>query len=288
MKRLRKAIRKVIKNKNAVSQVLGAIMMILMLTSAIAIVWAWIIPAYNRFQRTNTVNSITSYMLRVDESVFLLLQEGEGATRTIELDPMDGEYRYEPGKDLVFTFENSDQSFQDTSLTNNLGSFTHWLFGMGGGIQIGDYKYLKGPSQQSVYFLNSSSNNFYSDSTNLTLSRPQDRTMKTTLDYRPTLYHWFDTNTETLEISISLLSIQPRRSELFINNYNALKIHNNRTIKTYSASAFSITNDFIVKGSLLYEEDTITENVLYFEKPTGIINYDVDISIQMTILNFYI
>ena len=95
---MKRNIRKLLKNKKAVSQVLAAMMMIFMFTAAIGVVWAWLLPTYRRFQTTNAINTVTTYMLDVDNSIYGLLEGGVGLTKTMNIDSFYGIYQLIDGK----------------------------------------------------------------------------------------------------------------------------------------------------------------------------------------------
>ncbi|MEA2070321.1 MAG: hypothetical protein U9O98_03430, partial [Asgard group archaeon] len=221
-------------------------------------------------------NSVTSYMLRVDEGFHYLLTEGEGSTRTLRIDPFEGEYRWEEGKNISLRFLST--GYNETFQQDTLGALSFYLFTRGGLITIGDHRYLKGPNYQPVFFLNQSTQNYYSDITNLTLMRPYDRTMKIELNYRPVLYSWFDQTNNHLSISIGIMIIEPLYDDYYFSSYGELKINYNKTETIFTTNT-STTDDFIVRGSINPSTFIPYEQVLTFEKPTGVTTYTVSIEI---------
>ena len=115
------------KDKNAVSQVLAAMMMIFLFTAAIGVVWGYLYPAYRRFQTTNTINSVTSYMLSIDESIYDIYGEGEGTTKAMYVDPSFGTFLYENGKNVSLQYTNTAGTFTGSYTFDELGMLSYTL-----------------------------------------------------------------------------------------------------------------------------------------------------------------
>ena len=176
----RKLFRKLFRSKKAVSQTLSAMMMIFLFTAAIATVWAWLFPTYRRFQTTNTINSMSSVMLSIDESIYDIYGSGIGTTDAIRVNPDVGYFFYEVGKDVSLQFSDLGGTYNETLQMQELGKFCYQLDGRQGVIlPTGDSKYLKGPDDQYVFFVNGSDDGInYQGLTNIILMRPEDKTMK--------------------------------------------------------------------------------------------------------------
>ena len=251
LKLQRKLFRKLFKDKTAVSQVLAAVMMIFLFISAIAVVFAWLYPTYNNFQTSNTINSVTTYMLDIDETIFNLFSEGTGSTKAIRTDPSFGRFDYEAGKNVSFIFSNTAGSYNESYTFTDLGKFSFLLENRRGVlVAVGDHAYLKGPNSQTVFFVNGSTDGLtYQGLTNLTLMRPDDKVMKMELDYRIKVYSWFDSVSNVLSISIQIIQIDIKTTSFGYHSYQTLKIFYNQSSIVYSGST-NVDDDFFVFGSI--------------------------------------
>lgn len=254
--------------------------MIFMFIAAIGVVWAWLFPAYQRFQTTNTINSVTSYMLRVDETVYDVYGEGVGSTRAVRMNPGFGTFLYESGRNFSLRFSDAGTTFSETYSFTELGRFSYSMNNRRGVmINEGDHKYLKGPSTQEVFFVNgSTTGTAYQGLTNLTLLRPAEKNMKMELEYRVRVYSWFDQTNNVLSITVNILQIDIKETELFFFNYNTLKVNYNNTRTVYSTTT-NVATDFYVDGSINSQGFIPIERPLLFNKPVSVANYDVDIKI---------
>ncbi|NHJ04177.1 MAG: hypothetical protein EAX90_05095 [Candidatus Heimdallarchaeota archaeon] len=282
-----KFFRKLLKNKKAVSQVLAAIMMIIMLTAAIGVVWGWLFPSYRRFQANNAINSVTSYMLRIDEGVYSLLSEGTGAITTLNLDPFFGTYQYESGKNITIDFNDDGGTYSSSFDYLNLGAFTYTIIGRQSSLlPVGDFEYLKGPSSQPLFFVNNSEAEVYQGLTNLTSSRPTNEESRLELDYRVSLYYWYDQVNDVLSISLNLIILAIKGTAFQLYSFNALKMNYNQTKILYSDST-TVSSDFFVDGTITSHETPATQRVLDFTLPSAVVNYDVNIEVKASYIVFY-
>jgi len=280
--------RKLLKNKKAVSEILAAVMMIFMFTAAIGVVWAWLIPTYQRFQTTNVVNSVTSYMLSVDNSIYDLLEGGEGLTRTVNIDSFFGQYIWNEGKNTSLRFSDAGGTYNETFTRNGIGSFSYLLEGRKGVIlKEGDHTYLKGPSKQNNFFVNSTGGASYQGLTNLTLLRPASETMIIALDYRVGCYSWFDQTNDVLTITINIVQLEIPYSYLAIRGYTSLTMVHDLYETVYTAST-TVATDFYLEGTLSPTDYNPSENVITFIKPLTVINYDVNIEVLVSHISIYV
>ncbi|NHJ38461.1 MAG: hypothetical protein FK731_00405 [Asgard group archaeon] len=288
MKLRRPILKKLFKNQKAVSQVLAAMMMIFLFITAIAVVWAWLYPTYRRFQTTNTLNTITSYFLRIDESIYDLYGEGPGSIETIRIDPTYGRVLYEAGKNATLHFSDENGAYSQNYLFTELGTLTYLMQGRRGVLlNEGEHRYLKGPSLQSHFFVNGSNDNLvYQGLTNLTLLRPEDNTMRIELEYRVRIYSWFDQNTNTLSIIVNIIQLDIKGLEFEFFNTRSLKITLNSTREIYFDTT-NVDSDFYVDGSIAPTGFDPSERALWFVKPGAIANYDVNIQIVLSQFLFY-
>jgi len=282
LKHQKRPLKRLIKSKQAVSQILAAIMIIFMFVAAIGVVWAWLYPAYQRFQTTNNINSMTSYMLRVDEAIYNLYGKGEGAIDIVRVDPNFGFMRYEEGKNVSLRFADATGTFNQTYLFPKLGLFAFLLENRRGVIlKEGESAYLKGPEKQQVFFVNGTADaETYQGLTNLTLQRPADKSMKIALDYRVRIYSWFDQTNNVLSITVNILQLAIKGTSFSFTNYQSLKIAFNTTSTIYSTSTTAVTSDFYLDASI--NSFTLTERPLTFVKPGPVPNYDVTIDIVVS------
>ncbi|MBD3191996.1 MAG: hypothetical protein GF308_15220 [Candidatus Heimdallarchaeota archaeon] len=279
MKRRNNILKRLVKNQEGVSQTLAAIMMIILVTSSIAVVWGWLFPAYQRFQTINTINNVNSYMLRLDESVYFLLDEGEETMRVLNLDAFTGEYRYEEGETPAIRFRDGAETINATFTSDDsLGRFAYNYYGRGAMISQGGEKYLKGPVAQPVFFINDTLEGSYNGLTRLLLTRPLDRTMKISLDYRVQLYSWFDTSNNQLNIRLNLILLEVNGNEISFTNYNRMKLFYNRT-ETLDTRSWSLNSRFFVEGTLSPNNFSPKDSALTFEHPTPGTTYSVSIEI---------
>ncbi|NHJ47368.1 MAG: hypothetical protein FK733_06220 [Asgard group archaeon] len=287
MKLRRPLFRRLFKNQKAVSQTLAAIMMIFLFITAIAVVWAWLYPAYLNFQTTNNINGITTYMLRVDESVYDLYGDGIGSTEVIRIDPNLGRIFYEEGRNVSLQFSDAGATYNESYLFTELGRLTYLMEGRRGVIlNEGEYQYMKGPRVQSYYFINGSNSEvIYQGLTNLTLSRPTERSMQMELEYRVRIYSWFDQDTNTLSITVNIIQLSIKASEFEIHNSKNVKINYNSTQAIYSDST-NVDTDFFVEGSVAAGFNP-SEQALWFDKPGAVVNYDVNIEVVVSQYLFY-
>jgi len=277
-----------LKNKNAVSQVLAAVMMIFMFTAAIGVVWAWLLPTYQKFQTRNVINSVTSYMLSVDDSIYDLLEGGEGLTRTINIDSFSGVYVWDEGKNTSLRFSDAGGTFNETYTRNGIGQFSFNLFGREGVIlQEGDHVYLKGPSKQNNFFVNSSGGASYQGLTNLTMLRPAVNEMIISLDYRVGCYFWFDQTNEVLSMTISIIQLEYIGVENKLRGYHSLNLVHDLYESIYTAST-TVDTDFYLDGSLSATDFNPSERVISFLKPLTVIDYDVNIEVVVSHISIYI
>ncbi|NHJ31761.1 MAG: hypothetical protein FK732_02755 [Asgard group archaeon] len=288
MKLQRKLFRKLFKDKSAVSQILAAMMMMFLFISAIGVVFAWLYPTYNNFQTSNTINSVTTYMLDIDETIFGLFSDGLGSTEAIRTDPSSGRFEYEPGKNVSFIFQNAAGSYNESYTFTDLGKFSYLLENRRGVlVEVGDHMYLKGPSEQTVFFVNGSTDGLtYQGLTNLTLMRPDDKVMKMELDYRVRVYSWFDSVSNILSISIQLIQIDIKGTDFNFYKYQTMKILYNQTNVVYSDST-TVNDDFFVFGSIAQGFDPF-ERAFTFIKPIPVASYDVNIEIIRSQFLFYL
>ncbi|HUT81190.1 MAG TPA: hypothetical protein VMZ29_08305 [Candidatus Bathyarchaeia archaeon] len=280
MKLRKNPLLKIIKNRKAVSEILAAIMMIFMFIAAIGVVWAWLFPAYQRFQTTNTINSVNSYMLRVDETFYDIYGEGVGSTKAVRMDPSYGTFIYESGRNVSVRFSDAGTTFSDTYTLTDLGRFSYTLNNRRGVmINEGDHKYLKGPSTQKVFFVNGSADGVvYQGLTNLTLLRPAEKSMKMELEYRVRIYTWFDQTNNVLSITVNIIQIDIKATDFSFFSYNTLKINYNSSRTVYSTTT-NVATDFYVDGSIDSQSFIPIERPLLFNKPSSVVNYDVNIEI---------
>jgi hypothetical protein len=288
LKLRRPILRKLFKNQKAVSQTLAAMMMIFLFMTAIAVVWAWLYPTYRRFQTSNTINTITSYMLRVDESIYDLYGEGTGSIKTITIDPTYGRILYEAGKNATLRFSDGNGVYTQNYLFTELGTLTYLMQNRRGAlINEGEHRYLKGPSLQTHHFVNGSNDNLvYQGLTNLTLSRPEAKTMRIELEYRVRIYSWFDQNSNTLSITVNIIQLDIKGTEFEFHNTRSMKIVLNSTRIIYSDST-NVDADFYVDGSIAPTGFSPSERALWFVKPGAVANYDVNIEIVVSQFLFY-
>lgn len=288
MKLQRKLLRKLFKDKTAVSQVLAAVMMIFLFISAIGVVFAWLYPTYNNFQTSNTINSVTTYMLDIDETIFDLFNVGTGSTKAVRTDPNFGRFDYGAGKNVSFIFSNTVGSYNESYTFPDLGKFSFLLENRRGVlVDVGEHAYLKGPNSQTVFFVNGSTDGLtYQGLTNLTLMRPDDKVMKMELDYRVKVYSWFDSVSNILSISIQIIQIDIKGTSFGYHNYQTLKIFYNQSSIVYSAST-NVDDDFFVFGSIAQGFNP-SERAFTFIKPLAVANYDVNIEIVSSQFLFYL
>ena len=263
-------------------------MMIFLFITAIAVVWAWLYPTYQQFQTSNTINTITSYMLRVDESVYDLYGEGQGSIEAIRIDPSYGRILYEEGKNITLRFSDGNGVYNQNYLFTELGTLTYLMQGRRGVlINEGDHYYLKGPSLQSHFFVNGSNDNLiYQGLSNLTLLRPEDKTMRIELEYRVRIYSWFDQNSNTLSITVNIIQLDIKGTEFEFSNSKSMKIALNSTRVIYADST-NVDADFYVDGSIAVTGFNPSERALLFVKPSAIANFDVNIEIILSQFLFY-
>lgn len=278
-----------LKNKKAVSEVLAAIMMIFMFIAAIGVVWAWLFPAYQRFQTTNTINTVTSYMLRIDETVYDVYGDGIGSIKAVRIDPGYGTFLYESGRNISIRFSDAGSTFNETFTVTDLGKLSYTLNNRRGVIiDEGGHKYLKGPSVQEVFFVNGSTDgSSYQGLTNLTLLRPGEKSMKMELEYRVRIYSWFDQTNNILSITVNILQISIKGTEFSFFSYNTLKVNYNTTKIVY-ATTTNVATDFYVDGSITPQGFTSIERPLLFNKPVAVVNYDVNIEVVVNQFLFWI
>ena len=288
MKLQRKLLRKLFKDKTAVSQVLAAVMMIFLFISAIGVVFAWLYPTYNNFQTSNTINSVTTYMLDIDETIYDLFNDGTGSTKAVRTDPNLGRFDYDAGKNISFIFSNTAGSYNESYTFTDLGKFSFLLENRKGVlVDVGEHAYLKGPNSQTVFFVNGSTDGLtYQGLTNLTLMRPDDKVMKMELDYRVKVYSWFDSVSNILSISIQIIQIDIKGTSFGYHNYQTLKILYNQSSIVYSAST-NVDDNFFVFGSIAQGFNP-SERAFTFIKPFAVANYDVNIEIVCSQFLFYL
>ena len=288
MKSPRKFFRRFLKNKKAVSQILAAIMMIVMLTAAIGVVWGWLFPAYRRFQTNNALNSVTSYMLRIDEGVYSLLNEGTGSVTNLNIDPFFGYYQYVAGKNITLNFLDEDETFGSSYDYNGLGAFTYTIEGRDNSIiPTRTFEYLKGPSSQPLFFVNNTEMSIYQGLTNLTLSRPQNDLSIISLDYRVSIYYWYDQTNDILSISVNFIVIQIKTSQLLLSTYNIMKMSYNQTSILFTDTT-TVSSDFYVEGSITSLDNPSAQRAMNFQIPVTVANYDVEIEIKASYILFYV
>jgi len=281
-------LRKLLKNKSAVSQILAAVMMIFMFTAAIGVVWAWLLPTYQQFQTRNVINSVTSYMLTVDNGIYDLLEGGEGLARTVNIDSFFGEYLLTDGKNASLRFSDEGGTYNETYTRNGLGSFSYNLEGRKGVIlQEGDHAYLKGPAIQNNFFVNSSGGSSYQGLTNLTMLRPASETMIIALDYRVGCYYWFDQTNDVLTITVSVIELEFPGLDLSLRGYNSLTLAYDLYETVYTAST-NVDTDFYLDGSFSATDFNPSERAISFIKPVTVINYDVNIEVVVTHISIYV
>lgn len=222
------------------------------------------------------------------KSIFDLFGEGSGSLDAIRTDPNFGRFDYAAGKNASFIFNNAAGSYNETYTFTGLGKFTYLLENRRGVIlEIGDHKYLKGPSAQSIFFVNSSTDgSSYQGLTNLTLMRPDDEVMKIELDYRVKIYSWFDSISNILSISIQIIQIDIKGTSFGYHDYQTLKILYNQTSIVYSDST-NVDDDFYIYGSLVTGFNP-SERAYTFIKPIPVANYDVNIEIVSSQFLFYL
>jgi len=272
-------MKKLFRNRKGVSHVLAAIIMIILFTTAIGVVWGWLFPAYQRFQTSNTINSVTTYFLRVDAEVYNLLSEGPGSTKVVNFDPHYGTFWHDDGKNVTLVFHDANGTFNESYSYNNLGGMEYIISNRKGVlIRIGEYEYLKGPNDQQVFFVNGSiESNVYQGLTNLTLMRPQDNEMRIYLDYRVNVYTWFDTTNNILSVTINMVQFSENVSDFNFISYSLLKINYNQTNTVYSNSAV-VDTDFYIDGSIFSSFNPF-ERALTFVKPGTVGSYTVNIEV---------
>ncbi|MHA1629848.1 MAG: hypothetical protein ACTSXO_05345 [Candidatus Heimdallarchaeota archaeon] len=286
MKHQKRNLKRLMKSKAAVSQVLAAIMIIFMFVAAIGVVWAWLYPAYNQFQTTNNINSMTSYMLRVDEAIYDLYGMEPGSIDIVRMDPNFGFVRYEEGKNVSLQFADAAGTYNQSFLFTKLGVLAFLLENRRGVIlKEGESSYLKGPNTQRYFFVNgSTTGETYQGLTNLTLMRPADKSMKISLDYRVRVYTWFDQTANILSITVNILQLAIKGTSFSFGSYHSLKIAYNTTGTIYAAST-TVSSDFYVGGSI--NDFAFRERPLTFVKPGSVGSYTVDIAIQVSQFLFY-
>jgi hypothetical protein len=286
--KLRKSLlRKLFKNKKAVSQTLAAIIMVFLFMTAIAVVWVWLYPAYRNFQTTNTINNVKTYMLRVDESIYDLYGAGPGSNEVLRIDPSYGQFSIVDGRNVSLQFSDAGGTFNQSLLFAELGRLSYRMEGRRSIIiSEGDYQYLKGPSLQTHYFINGSNEDtIYQGLTNLTLMRPEQRTLEMELEYRVRVYSWFDSGSNTLSVTINLIQLESKAEEFYFYKSTVVKINYNSSQLIYSAST-TIDTDFYVDGSVDPGLDP-TERALWFVKPGAVASYDVNIEVVHSQFLFY-
>lgn len=263
-------------------------MMMFLFITAIGVVFAWLYPTYNNFQTSNTINSVTSYMLDIDQTIFDLFSGGSGSTEAVRTDPNFGRFDYEAGKNASFIFANTAGSYNESYTFTGLGQFTYLLENRRGVlVEIGDHKYLKGPNAQTVFFVNGSTDGLaYQGLTNLTLLRPDDQVMKIELDYRVKIYSWFDSVSNVLSISIQIIQIDIKGATFGYHTYQTLKILYNQSSIVYSGST-NVDDDFHIYGSIV-TGFVPSERAYTFIKPIPVANYDVNIEIVCSQFLFYL
>ena len=154
-------------------------------------------------------------------------------------------------------------------------------------IPTNGHKYLVGPSNQPCFFINNTDSDYYQGLTNLTLLRPDSSIMKIELDYRVSLYHWYDTTNDILNIDINLIVLMIDTPILRFNDYDVFKISNNRTDLLFTDTATS-AQPFIVDGTSHHDGTSSSHNVLTFIKPLGVGTYDINIAISATYIELYL
>lgn len=281
-----KLLKKVFKDRKAVSETLAAIMMIFMFIAAIGVVWGYLYPTYKRFQTDNAMNSVASYMLGIDSEMYDLLSDGPDSTAAINIDNFFGYYLYETGKNASLQFTDEGGTFSNTYDYNNMGAFSFWMIGrQGSDIPVSTHKYLKGPDIQNNFFVNNSDSSSYQGLTNLTLTRPETDIMKIELNYRVSLYYWYDQANDVLTVTINLLVIDIIGTKFMISSYNSLNIDYNESETIFTDSA-NISTDFYIDGSIAPGFDPF-ERVLNFAKPAAVGSYDVNIEVIANYFIFY-
>ncbi len=288
LKLQRKLFRKLFKDKSAVSQVLAAMMMMFLFISAIAVVFAWLYPTYNNFQTSNTINSVTSYMLDIDQTIYDLFSEGIGTTKAVRTDPSFGRFDQLLGKNASFIFNNEAGSYNESYTFTELGMFSYLLENRRGVlVEVGEEKYLKGPNSQTVFFVNGSTDGTsYQGLTSMILSRPDDKVMRIDLDYRVKIYAWFDSVSNVLSISIQIIQIDSKEANFGYHSYQTLKITYNQTNVIYTDST-NVDDNFYIYGSITPNFNPL-ERAFTFIKPGPVVNYDVNIEITVSQFLFYL
>ncbi|MFW9924714.1 MAG: hypothetical protein ACFFDW_15645, partial [Candidatus Thorarchaeota archaeon] len=232
---------------------------------------------YTTFQTNNTLNSVTSYMLRVDDNIYSLIDEGVGSTRAINMDPFVGYYQFEEGKNMTMRFHDVGGTFNESHSEDELGAFSYWIIGRRGSIiPLRDHSYLKGPKVQTQFFVNNTDSNTYQGLTNLTMTHPESQMFKIELNYRISLYYWFDQTSNTLSITVNVIFLNIKGQNLLLTQFNVLKLKYNHTSILYENSITNIDSDFYVDGAFspLFNP---YERVLEFTKPGSIVDYNVEI-----------
>ncbi len=281
-----KLLKRIFKDRQAVSETLAAIMMIFMFVAAIGVVWGYLYPTYKQFQTDNAINSVSSYMLSVDNEIYGLLSDGPGSTTAVNVDNFFGYYQYETGKNASLQFADEGSTFSNSYSYNNMGAFAFWMIGrQGSAINVNTHKYLKGPDIQNNFFVNNSDSSSYQGLTNLTIIRPETDIMKIELNYRVSLYYWYDQTNDVLSITISLIIMDIIGTKFMISSYNTLNIHHNESETLFTDSA-TISTDFYVDGSIAPGFSPF-ERVLNFAKPAAVGSYDVTIEVVAYYFLFY-
>jgi hypothetical protein len=258
-----------------------------MLLSGIAVVWGWLFPMYRRFQTTNVINSVSSYMLKIDDGIYSIIAEGEGTTVGIKIDPFTGVYRNSSGQSVGFLFQNSNGSVTEELNYTSIGRFEYQLYtNANPSIPIGDSRYLKGPDQQVIYFVNNTGGNYYSGITSLILERPTANFIRISLDYRPQLYYWFDQETNELQITINIIDLSPTYDRFRQNTYGELNLLYNKTETILTSKIAGLTDNFTVNGTTVIGDFANSEQPLVFTKPGTITTYDVSLNVIATYITF--
>lgn len=183
------------KNKDAVSPIVAAILLMAIMMGAITILYSVGAPLVTDFQDRATINNVSNDFYTVDSDIRAAIHDGVGGTRVTQFSLDRGTLHFDQGTNS--TLEIRGSSGTDSLEIGTVGRLRYQLRSSMSELSIQDSRALTGAISQFVYSDETASN---SEIAIINYTRPSFNVYHLYLEYRPRIYIDDDASPPTLYI----------------------------------------------------------------------------------------
>jgi hypothetical protein len=181
------------KNKDAVSPIVAAILLMAIMVSAIVVLYSVGAPLVTDFQDRTTINNVSNDFYAVDSDIRAAIHDGVGGTRVTQFSLDRGTLHFDQGTNVNIEIRGSNGT--DSLEIGTVGRLRYQLRSSMSELSIQDSSPLTGAISQFVYSDDTASNN---EIAIINYTRPSYNLYYMYLEYRPRIY--IDNSARTLYI----------------------------------------------------------------------------------------